>query len=74
MDANKYHRISSLRQTISRLKRRLQDTDYMAIKYAEGELNATEYAPIKEQRIQWRAEINRLEAEITEQEGDDDDY
>lgn len=49
-------------QRISELKKNLYDTDYQAIKYAEGELTAEEYAPIKEQRRQWRAEINELEA------------
>ena len=45
------------------LKIKLADTDYQAIKYAEGELTEEEYAPIKEQRKTWRAEINRLEEE-----------
>ena len=46
---------------IYELKGYLYETDYKAIKYAEGEISAEEYAPIKEQRRQWRAEINRLE-------------
>ena len=49
---------------ISELKGYLYDTDYKAIKYAEGELTAEEYAPIKEQRRQWRAEINELESKL----------
>ena len=49
---------------IIELKRKLRETDYKAIKYAEGELSAEEYAETKAQRKAWRAEINRLEVEI----------
>lgn len=49
---------------IIKLKGELHRTDYMAIKFAEGELTAEEYAEVKEQRRAWRAEINRLESEI----------
>ena len=48
---------------INRLKRMLAETDYKAIKYAEGELSADEYAPTKQQRIEWRAKINELQAQ-----------
>lgn len=53
-------------EKIIQLKGRLHNTDYLAIKFAEGELSITEYAPIREQRRVWRAEINALEAEIAE--------
>ena len=46
---------------IAELKKLLQATDYQAIKYAEGELSAEEYEPIKQQRKEWREEINALE-------------
>lgn len=46
------------------LKSNLQATDYKAIKYAEGELSAEEYAETLSQRRAWRAEINALEEEI----------
>lgn len=46
---------------INALKGNLRKTDYQAIKYAEGELSAYEYAETKSQRAAWRAEINRLE-------------
>ena len=46
---------------IMELKENLLNTDYKAIKYAEGLINDEEYAPIKEQRQYWRNEINRLE-------------
>ena len=48
------------------LKKKLADTDYQAIKYAEGELSAEEYAETKEKRKEWRVEINRLQAELSE--------
>ena len=48
---------------IARLKHLLADSDYKAIKFAEGEITAEEYAETKVQRKAWRDEINRLEAE-----------
>ena len=51
---------------IENLKQQLEDTDYKAIKYAEGELSEEEYAPIKEERKLWRARINELEIQIAE--------
>ena len=49
---------------IETLKQQLSDTDYQAIKYAEGHLLEEEYAPIKDQRQVWRDRINELEAEL----------
>ena len=49
---------------IAELKQKLQETDYKAIKYAEGELSVEEYAETKAQRRAWREEINKLEEEI----------
>ena len=49
---------------ISELKSKLHDTDYQAIKYAEGMFTLSEYAPIREQRQTWRDRINELESEI----------
>lgn len=46
---------------INELKRQLAETDYQAIKYAEGQLSEEEYRPIKEQRQIWRDRINELE-------------
>lgn len=46
---------------IAELKYKLIETDYQAIKYAEGQLSEEEYAPIKAQRQEWREEINLLE-------------
>lgn len=49
---------------ISNLKSLLRNTDYQAIKYAEGQITEEEYAPIKAQRQEWRDEINLLESKI----------
>ena len=49
---------------IAELKQKLQETDYKAIKYAEGELSVEEYAETKAQRRAWREEINKLEEEL----------
>lgn len=49
---------------IAELKSKLAKTDYQAIKFAEGELSAEEYAEMKEQRKQWRIQINELETQI----------
>ena len=52
------------RLEIQQLKKALSDTDYKAIKFAEGEINPEEYLPIKNQRAEWRAKINQLQAEF----------
>lgn len=49
---------------IAVLKDKLNATDYQALKFAEGELTAEEYAETKEKRKQWRVEINELEAQL----------
>lgn len=50
---------------ILNLKKQLQETDYKAIKYAEGWLTEEEYAEIKAERQRIREEINRLEEELS---------
>ncbi len=47
---------------IMELKQKLFDSDYKAIKYAEGQLSEEEYASIKEERQSWRDRINELES------------
>ena len=54
--------IARINLQILELKKQLSDTDYQAIKFAEGELTEEEFAPIKAQRHFWRSEIKRLEA------------
>lgn len=46
---------------IIELKQLLANTDYKAIKYAEGLISAEDYAETKAQRQKWREEINNLE-------------
>lgn len=48
-------------RSIADLKAKLTATDYKAIKYAEGELTAYDYQPVKEERRKCRNEINHLE-------------
>ena len=48
---------------INALKERLSQTDYQAIKYAEGLINEEDYATTKKQRQEWRDKINELESE-----------
>lgn len=50
-------------EEIEMLKKKLSDTDYKAIKYAEGQLTEEEYGPIKQERQSWRNRINELELE-----------
>ena len=52
----------SAKREIAELKANLSATDYKAIKYAEGLISESDYAPIKEQRQAWRERINELEA------------
>lgn len=49
------------KREIAELKSKLSETDYKAIKYAEGLYTDEEYAPVKELRQTWRDRINELE-------------
>lgn len=53
-----------VKREIDELKRKLSDTDYKAIKYAEGFLTEEEYKETKAQRQMWRDRINELESKI----------
>lgn len=46
---------------IAALKKQLANTDYKAIKYAEGLISEEEYAEAKAERAAWRERINELE-------------
>lgn len=48
-------------EQIAILKQQLADTDYKAIKYAEGWITEADYAPIKAERQALRGQINALE-------------
>ena len=50
------------RLEITQLKKALSDTDYKAIKYAEGQISEEEYASVRAERQSYRARINELEA------------
>lgn len=54
---------SDLKARINMLKQNLKDTDYQAIKHSEGLISDLDYAEMLNQRMEWREEINRLEAE-----------
>ena len=49
---------------INALKQLLTNSDYKAIKFAEGELSAEEFAPTLKQRKAWRERINELEDQL----------
>lgn len=51
---------ASVDTQIADLKQRLANTDYKAIKFAEGLISAEDYAETKAQRQGWRDEINAL--------------
>lgn len=53
----------SVEAQINELKEKLRETDYQAIKYAEGLISKTNYLAIKNQRQEWRDKINELEGE-----------
>ncbi len=57
--------IGSKKYKIAVLKENLKNTDYKAIKYAEGLISAEEYEETKALRQSYRDEINSLEAEIS---------
>ena len=47
-------------------KQKLADTDYKALKYADGVLSREEYEPVRKQRQKWRDRINEIEKDFTE--------
>ena len=58
--------IEQYQSEIIELKKYLSDTDYKAIKYAEGEITESDYQEVKSQRHDARVRINELEARIEE--------
>lgn len=54
-----------LQMDINQKKWELSQTDYKALKYAEGLLTEEEYAPIKAERQAMRDEINAMEAKLS---------
>ena len=53
------------KEEIEDYKQKLNETDYLAIKYAEGWISEEDYASIKQQRQSYRDRINELEEEIS---------
>lgn len=51
-------------QVVEELKIRLAETDFQAIKYAEGLYTEDQYIPIREQRQRWRDAINDYNEKI----------
>ena len=49
---------------IGELKHQLSNTDYKAIKFAEGLISEEDYNKVKEQRQTWRNEIKKLESQL----------
>lgn len=56
-------RQAAIEGEVNQLKQALADSDYQAIKYAEGWLTEEQYAPIKAQREAYRERIRELENE-----------
>lgn len=51
-------------ELVQEYKQKLRETDYKAIKYAEGLISETDYAPIKAERENYRKAINSLEISL----------
>ena len=58
--------IEKYQSEIVELKKYLSDTDYKAIKFAEGEIAESDYQEVKSQRHDARVRINELEGLIEE--------
>ena len=57
-------KIQAAETEIAQLKAKLNETDYVVAKIAEGVSTKEDYAEVLEDRQEWRARINELEAEI----------
>lgn len=55
---------------INGYKNLLAQTDYMAIKHADGALSPEEYEPTRAKREQWRTSINELEPQLVDTQGE----
>ena len=65
-DINTYIDIIGSAIIVIELKKYLSDTDYKAIKFAEGEITESDYQEVKSQRHNARVRINELESLIEE--------
>jgi len=62
-------RIEELKSEIVALKSLLRQTDYKALKHADGVLSDEEYLETKTERENWRKKINEYESELTKIKG-----
>ena len=62
--SEKYIKERKINDEIKMYKQLLLDSDYKAIKYAEGCYTIEEYEPIKNERQSYRNRINELEKEL----------
>ena len=53
--------IMKINAQINVLKEQLAETDYKTLKFIDGEFTEKEYAPIREERKNYRIKINELE-------------
>jgi len=60
-DPSEENKQKGYRERIAELKKLLAESDYKALKYAEGLISESEYTITKAQRQAWRDEINTLE-------------
>ena len=66
--------IFEIQAEINAYKQLLNQTDYKALKFAEGAITAEDYEEIKQTRQGYRDEVNALEAEIARIEGNSSPY
>lgn len=59
-------KLNEAKVKIAVYKKKLADTDYKAMKYAEGALAEEEWLPVKEDRASWRDTVNQMEAIVAE--------
>lgn len=59
-----YNEKEELRIELNQLKHRLEETDFKAIKFAEGVITYEQYQPIKKERENWRKRINEIEKKL----------
>lgn len=68
-DTETINKIAVKKLAVLSAKKKLADSDYKAIKFAEGEISSADYAPIREERRALRAQIRAYETELTMLEG-----
>lgn len=62
--ANTKRTADEIQSEINAFKQLLTNTDYKALKHADGVITDEDYADVLEQREGFRARINELEAEL----------